>query len=181
MMYYNCLHLAGEYQFAFLSFLLGHSIDGFLQWKRFLILMLGCEKAVVGARSGLFGRFLECLLKQLYFCLEDRLQESDYMLQQFKKNISGEALSELLLEDSFLKSSIVDFMQWVLSEQCLLRTEVGKHSDNIVRLLRRRLDWQCLPDPGLPDGAIRVSGLVRQRNRRAKERRVVVVVDVNKD
>jgi len=59
----------GEFQFAFLAFLLGHSLEGFFQWKEFLRLMLGCETAVVGERTMLFTRFLMALHSQLLHTL----------------------------------------------------------------------------------------------------------------
>jgi hypothetical protein len=56
---------AGEFQFAFLAFLLGHSMEGFAQWKAFLCLMFGCDDAPLGARQPLFARFLRALHAQL--------------------------------------------------------------------------------------------------------------------
>eukprot|EP00890_Picochlorum_soloecismus_P002537 jgi/Picsp_1/3284/NSC_06124-R1_a1 cistron-splicing factor aar2 len=151
--------MLGEYQFSFLAFLLGHSMDGFLQWKRFLLLMLGCENAVMGARRGLFTTFLKCLSDQLYFCLEDQMPGTLGMFQDPKKNTSGEALNEQLLEDAFLKTAIVDFLQWVLTDQSLLNSEIRKNSKQIANILRRGLGWQCLSEPGLPDGAMNITGL----------------------
>jgi A1 cistron-splicing factor AAR2 len=150
--------MLGEYQFAFLAFLLGHSIDGFLQWKRFLILMLGCENAVMGARRELFATFLKCLYDQLSFCLEVQMPGTCDMSQECKKNTCGEALSEQLLEDTFLKKAIMEFLGWVLSEQCLLNSEAYQNSKKIGRLLRQRLRWDCDFVSELPDGAICLSG-----------------------
>lgn len=59
----------GEFQFAFLAFLLGHSLAGFSQWKDFLRLMFGCEDAAVGGRSRLFAAFLNALHAQLVHSL----------------------------------------------------------------------------------------------------------------
>lgn len=59
------LRCAGEFQFAFLAFLLGQSLEGFAQWRAFLALLLGCEAAALGARAGLFARFLEAFHAQL--------------------------------------------------------------------------------------------------------------------
>ena len=60
---------AGEFQFAFLAFLLGHSLEGFSQWKAFLQLLFGCEAAALGPRAALFARFLDALLAQLVHSL----------------------------------------------------------------------------------------------------------------
>ena len=60
----------GEFQFAFLAFLLGHSLQGFHQWKECLRLMMGCEDAPLGAkRTGLFTNFLLALHYQLFHAL----------------------------------------------------------------------------------------------------------------
>ncbi|EFN53109.1 hypothetical protein CHLNCDRAFT_9330, partial [Chlorella variabilis] len=55
----------GEFQFCFLAFLLGQSLEGFAQWKAFLCLMFGCDDAPLGARSQLFADFLRALHAQL--------------------------------------------------------------------------------------------------------------------
>jgi A1 cistron-splicing factor AAR2 len=59
----------GEFQFAFIAFLLGHSLEGFSQWKEFLRLVMGCETVAVGERSMLFTRFLLALHSQLLHAL----------------------------------------------------------------------------------------------------------------
>ena len=56
---------AGEFQFAFLAFLLGQSLEGFTQWRDILALMFGCEAAPLGPRAALFARFLDALHAQL--------------------------------------------------------------------------------------------------------------------
>lgn len=38
--------LLGELQFAFVAFLMGHSLEAFLQWKAVVSLLLGCTEAV---------------------------------------------------------------------------------------------------------------------------------------
>lgn len=51
------LSLLGELQFAFVSFLIGQSYDGFDQWKSLLNLFCSCEKAVQ-TRPTLFAEFV---------------------------------------------------------------------------------------------------------------------------
>lgn len=55
----------GEFQFAFLAFLLGHSLQSFDQWKDFVRLIFGCEDAVMGPRFKLFAQFLRIFNAQL--------------------------------------------------------------------------------------------------------------------
>ena len=61
--------LLGEFQFSFLAFLLGHSLEGFSQWKEILRLMMNCEDAALGNRTQLFTAFLQVLHAQLVHAL----------------------------------------------------------------------------------------------------------------
>lgn len=56
---------AGEFQFAFLAFLVGQSLEAFAQWKAYLCLMFGCDDAPLGRRAALFAAFLKALHAQL--------------------------------------------------------------------------------------------------------------------
>lgn len=38
--------ILGEIQFAFVSFLVGESFEGFTQWKLLVLLICGCDQAV---------------------------------------------------------------------------------------------------------------------------------------
>ena len=56
-------------QFAFLAFLLGHSLEAFGQWKALLQLMLSCEEAPLQTRTSLYVQLLSAVHAQLQHCL----------------------------------------------------------------------------------------------------------------
>lgn len=45
-------------QFAFLTFLIGQSLEGFSQWKSIIHLMLSCEAAPLQSLPLLYAKFL---------------------------------------------------------------------------------------------------------------------------
>eukprot|EP00899_Mesostigma_viride_P021364 jgi/Mesvir1/29229/Mv18823-RA.3 len=57
--------LVGEMQFAFVAFLMGHSLDGFRQWKAMLHLLLQCEVAPLKTHTELYTMVLDTLHAQL--------------------------------------------------------------------------------------------------------------------
>ena len=56
-------------QFAFLAFLLGHSLQAFGQWKALLHLALACEEAPLRTRSQFYADLLATVRAQLDHCL----------------------------------------------------------------------------------------------------------------
>ena len=56
-------------QFAFLAFLLGHSLEAFGQWKALLHLALACEEAPLQTRPTLYAKLLAAVRAQLQHCL----------------------------------------------------------------------------------------------------------------
>jgi hypothetical protein len=84
-------------QFVFLAFLMGHSLEGFGQWKALLALALGCEAAPLGGRAGLFGRLLRALRAQLALCLAPDGARGG------APGPLGLPVAEELLTDSFLR------------------------------------------------------------------------------
>ncbi|KAK9904581.1 hypothetical protein M0R45_000546 [Rubus argutus] len=73
--------LLGELQFAFVAFLMGQSLEAFLQWKSLVSLLFGCTEAPFHTRSQLFVKFIKmihgfllitfciiCLRNFFYFC-----------------------------------------------------------------------------------------------------------------
>lgn len=106
----------GEFQFAYLSFLVGHSLDGFLQWKSFLTLMFSCEDAVTvlsfpdrnhedgssmstlpvvseqeehkDAIIALFVDFLDAFHAQVFYTLQDSPHDNTTALNNNNNNIT---------------------------------------------------------------------------------------------
>lgn len=48
-------------QFAFLAFLVGQSLEGFMQWKNLLTLLLSCERAPLQVFPGFYAKLLDAL------------------------------------------------------------------------------------------------------------------------
>ncbi|XP_050262635.1 uncharacterized protein LOC126707076 isoform X6 [Quercus robur] len=86
--------LLGELQFAFIAFLMGQSLEGFLQWKALVNLLFGCIEAPFRTRTQLFTKFIKVIYYQLKFGLE-----KDHT------NTSGAATGvSALLDDSWLSA-----------------------------------------------------------------------------
>ncbi|XP_050262638.1 uncharacterized protein LOC126707076 isoform X9 [Quercus robur] len=69
--------LLGELQFAFIAFLMGQSLEGFLQRKALVNLLFGCIEAPFRTRTRLFTKFSKVIYYQLKFGLEkDRTDTS---------------------------------------------------------------------------------------------------------
>ncbi|XP_075673309.1 uncharacterized protein LOC142642772 isoform X2 [Castanea sativa] len=86
--------LLGELQFAFIAFLMGQSLEGFLQWKALVNLLFGCIEAPFRTRTQLFTKFIKVIYYQLKFGLE-----KDHT------DISGAATGlSTLLDDSWLST-----------------------------------------------------------------------------
>ncbi|KAM3693923.1 hypothetical protein ACJW31_07G021500 [Castanea mollissima] len=86
--------LLGELQFAFIAFLMGQSLVGFLQWKALVNLLFGCIEAPFRTRTQLFTMFIKVIYYQLKFGLEKDLTDT-----------SGAATRvSALLDDSWLSA-----------------------------------------------------------------------------
>lgn len=135
--------LLGELQFAFLAFLLGHSLDAFLQWKNLIALLFGCEEAVTSSHVEFFVDALDVIYKQLSFSFSDAALTSSS--PGMAMNVSKDVVSEQLLESSFLKSTSISFIQSILFEQ--QGTMVDPRIIDIVNKLRvllsTALHWDC--------------------------------------
>jgi A1 cistron-splicing factor AAR2 len=127
----------GELQFAFLAFLLGHSLEGFLQWKKMIALLLGCDEAV-RKRPDLFVRALDVVYRQLSFgCRRNGMDG---------RTVSGEVVSEQLFDDHFLRALTTQFIRSHTHDQecddpCdpRVRRVVARLGD----LVSHELHWDC--------------------------------------
>lgn len=66
----NWLEFLGEFQFAFISFWLAESYEGFEHWKALVTLLSSCESALED-RVEFFVQFLDCFAAQLQIVPED--------------------------------------------------------------------------------------------------------------
>lgn len=129
----------GELQFAFLAFLLGHSLEGFLQWKKLVALLLGCDEAV-RTQPDLFEAALEVVYRQIAF--------------SFRKDggmeLSGEVVGEHLFDDHFLKTLASGFIKSHVHDDELdvrIREVIRRLGD----LLSQELGWDGCSANGVED------------------------------
>jgi len=137
----------GEFQFSFIAFLLGHSIEGFLQWKHILALLFSCEDAVKHGRVHLFKNALRIIYDQLAFSFHSSSKSTQHHHDQGPavNNAGGDAVFEQLLEDSFLKKKSVSFIRRIDSESDALDPDLYSIVRNLGRLISSSLSWECGP------------------------------------
>jgi A1 cistron-splicing factor AAR2 len=137
----------GEFQYAFVAFLLGHSLEGFSQWKEFLRLMMSCEAAAVSSegeegqnknRSMLFTRFLLALHSQLLHTLAPGCTAEEQAAPL------GIPMVEELLADSFLRKLCTSWLRWI-SEEHGVPQPLSEAASAVSTLLHKTLGWNCGP------------------------------------
>ncbi|KAJ9562097.1 hypothetical protein OSB04_007257, partial [Centaurea solstitialis] len=127
--------LLAELQFAFVAFLMGQSLEAFLQWKAFVNLLFGCTEAFI---------------KVLYYQLK-------YAFQKEHTDANDAAKGPLtLLDDSFLSSD--SFLQHLCKEFFSLVFEAEVVDGDLLswtrklkELLERSLGW-VFPEENTGDG-----------------------------
>ncbi|XP_059062410.1 protein AAR2 homolog [Achroia grisella] len=68
------LHIIGELQFAYLCFLIGHSLEAFEHWKNLVIIICSCDDAIHKYRS-VFFHFIRTIEVQIEEMPEDFLAD----------------------------------------------------------------------------------------------------------
>lgn len=133
--------LLGELQFAFVAFLMGQSLEAFLQWKAFVNLLFGCTEAPLHTRSHLFTKFMKVLYYQL-----------KYAFKKENKDTNGATNGTLtLLDDSFLSSDSFlqhlckDFFSLVL-EAPFVDGDLLFWTRKLKELLEESLGWVFVHD-----------------------------------
>ncbi|XP_057441950.1 uncharacterized protein LOC130733724 isoform X1 [Lotus japonicus] len=124
--------LLGELQFAFIAFLMGQSLEAFLQWKSLVSLLLGCTEAPFRTRTQLFTKFIRVIFYQLKYGLQkDRVDET------------GPALLDdsWLSSDSFLHHLCKDFFS-VLLDGSVVDGDLLKWTRKFKELLESNLGWK---------------------------------------
>lgn len=129
--------LLGELQFAFIAFLMGQSLDGFLQWKSLVSLLLGCTEAPFHTRSQLFIKFIKCVYHQLKYGFQ----------RDNARNSGVEKESSLWLDDSWFSSD--SFLHHLCKEFFLLVDEASVVDGDLLtwtrklrELLENSLGWE---------------------------------------
>ncbi|XP_021755038.1 protein AAR2 homolog [Chenopodium quinoa] len=129
--------LLGELQFALIAFLMGQSLDGFLQWKSLVSLLFGCTQAPFHTRSQLFIKFIKCVYYQLKYGFQ----------RGHANNSTIEKESSLLLDDSWFTSD--SFLHHLSKEFFLLVDEASVVDGDLLtwtrklrELLENTLGWK---------------------------------------
>ncbi|KAF3945822.1 hypothetical protein CMV_027842, partial [Castanea mollissima] len=102
--------LLGELQFAFIAFLMGQSLEGFLQWKALVNLLFGCIEAPFRTRTQLFTKFIKVIYYQLKFGLEKDHTDTSGAATGVSALLDDSWLSA----DSFLHHLCKDFFSLML-------------------------------------------------------------------
>ncbi|XP_014502943.1 protein AAR2 homolog [Vigna radiata var. radiata] len=113
--------LLGELQFTFVVFLMGQSLEAFLQWKSLVSLLFGCTEAPFRTRTQLFTKIIKVIHNQLKFglqkdhmgetgsaLLDDSLISADSFLHHVCKTRKFKELLESSLGWEFQLGSAVD-------------------------------------------------------------------------
>ncbi|KAI3761018.1 hypothetical protein L1987_51423 [Smallanthus sonchifolius] len=117
--------LLGELQFAFIAFLMGQSLEAFLQWKAIVSLLFGCTDAPLHSRSRLFTKFMKVLCNQLKYALQKG---------QTDNNVAAKG-PITLLDDSFLSAD--SFLQHLCKEFFSLVLEAPVVDGDLLSWTRR--------------------------------------------
>ncbi|KAJ4459365.1 putative rRNA metabolism protein; SBDS family [Paratrimastix pyriformis] len=143
--------LVGEMQAAFVTFLYGQCMQGFVQWKRLVALFCRCD-AAVRAKPVLFGAFMEALIGQLEEVSADILDiendedevipaERGQRALHVSRASGNDARKRGRHEESgglnFLESCLVDFYETL----ALSKTESPEGGDPQQVALMRRAKW----------------------------------------
>ncbi|KAM7520305.1 hypothetical protein LguiB_019267 [Lonicera macranthoides] len=133
--------LLAELQFAFITFLMGQSLEGFLQWKNLVSLLLGCTEAPFRTRSQLFTKFLLVIYYQLKYGLQKEHRDTSAA-----KDVASTLLDESWLSaDSFLYRLCKDFFSLVL-ESSVVDGDLLSWTRRLKGLLEESLGWNFQQD-----------------------------------
>ncbi|KAI8032662.1 hypothetical protein LOK49_LG01G03028 [Camellia lanceoleosa] len=130
--------ILGELQFAFIAFLMGQSLEAFLQWKSLVSLFLGCTEAPLHTRSQLFTKFI----KVIYYQLKYGFQKEHTSTGGAEKGTLT-LLDESWLSDSFLHHLCKDFFSLVL-EAPVVNGDLLSWTRKFKELLEDTLGWDFL-------------------------------------
>ncbi|KAH7556945.1 hypothetical protein JRO89_XS11G0015500 [Xanthoceras sorbifolium] len=115
--------LLGELQFAFIAFLMGQSLEAFLQWKSLVSLLFGC---------------VEAFIKVIYYQLKYGLQKDRSDIQTGASTLLDDSW---LSADSFLHHLCKDFFSLV-QEASVVDGDLLSWSRKLKELLENSLGWE---------------------------------------
>ncbi|OVA18777.1 A1 cistron-splicing factor [Macleaya cordata] len=128
--------LLGELQFSFIAFLMGQSLEAFLQWKDLVTLLFSCTEAPFHTRSQLFTKFI----KVIYYELKFGLQKDHKNSGGAKRGASVFLDDSWFCKDSFLHHLCKDFFSLV-QEASAIDGDLLSWTRNFEQLLQTTLGW----------------------------------------
>ncbi|KAL3637763.1 hypothetical protein CASFOL_018211 [Castilleja foliolosa] len=129
--------LLAELQFAFVAFLMGQSLEAFMQWKLLVSLLLGCTEAPLHTRSRLFTKFI----KVIYYQLKYGFLENKKDIGAKSEGVSALLDESWLSSDSFLHLLCKDFFSLVL-EAPVVDGDLLSWTRRLRVLLEDSFGWQ---------------------------------------
>lgn len=126
--------LLGELQFAFIAFLMGQSLEAFMQWKSLVSLLFSCVDAPFQTRSQLFTKFIKVIYYQLKYGLQKDCGE-------VQTGASALLDDSWLSADSFLHHLCKDFFSLV-QDASVVDGDLLSWTRKLEELLENRLGWE---------------------------------------
>ncbi|KAF7831073.1 protein AAR2-like protein isoform X1 [Senna tora] len=125
--------LLGELQFAFIAFLMGQSLEAFLQWKSLVNLLFGCTEAV----SIAFQLYPDCIMHMLKMDLFHNFPVKD------RADGTGPSLLDdsWFSADSFLHHLCKDFFSLV-QDASVVDGDLLSWTRKLKELLESSLGWE---------------------------------------
>lgn len=135
----------GELQFAFIAFMMGQSLEAFMQWKALVSLLLSCSDAPLHTRTNMFIKFIRTLYYQLKhgfqhtqdsksgdmgnsLCLDETWFSRDIFLYRLSKDFFTVVFEAPVVDG--------DLLSWARKLKSLLETTFGWDlEDNAVNLI----------------------------------------------
>lgn len=134
----------GEVQFAFIAFVFGQSLDGFMHWRALVTNLLSCEEAALDpVHQGVFAHLMGILKHQVSISIPDDAEERGGGEADGDSSAAfGLPMMDALLSDSFLKSLLGRFFSMIQSNSPSVQADLRSESQQLKQLLRNRLGWE---------------------------------------
>ncbi|KAL5214528.1 hypothetical protein ABZP36_003680 [Zizania latifolia] len=138
--------LLGELQFSFIAFLMGQSLEAFMQWKALVNLLFNCSEAPLHTRTNMFVKFIRAIYYQFihgFQHMHDSRSGEDMGSSLFLDEawFSRDIFLYRLSKDFFaviLEAPVVDgdLLSWTRKLKSLLETTFGWDlENNVVNLI----------------------------------------------
>ncbi|XP_059449846.1 uncharacterized protein LOC132180879 isoform X1 [Corylus avellana] len=128
--------LLGELQFAFIAFLMGQSLEAFLQWKSLVSLLFGCTEAPFHTRTQLFTQFIKVVYYQLKYGLQKDCADTSGAVGQASTLLDDSWFSA----DSFLHHLCKDFFS-LMQDASPVDGHLLSWTRKLRELLENSLGW----------------------------------------